>query len=165
MLINIVWQNPTRKYMLLLAAIRGMWWCCSLPDTCAHRRQTAKLGPACGLRHRGYAQMPSLPEGSFCSYSKKTWLMKSHFSSIGSLSFFLGFSSKHKRLHSGCLGIYSTLKLICLASSLASWSAWLESVPDFKGNRTSFMAEPQPSQQKSCDLAGYNVQWVLIPFY
>lgn len=45
----------------------------------------------------------------------------------------------------------SALKLICLASSLASWSAWLESIPDFKGNRTSFMAEPQPSQQKSCD--------------
>lgn len=45
----------------------------------------------------------------------------------------------------------SALKLICLASSLASWSAWLESLPDFKGNRTSFMAEPHPSQQKSCD--------------
>lgn len=45
----------------------------------------------------------------------------------------------------------SALKLICLASSLASWSAWLESLPDFKGNRTSFMAKPHPSQQKSCD--------------
>lgn len=45
----------------------------------------------------------------------------------------------------------SALKLICLASSLASWSALLESLPDFKGNKTSFMVEPQPSQQKSCD--------------
>lgn len=45
----------------------------------------------------------------------------------------------------------SALKLICLASSLASWSALLELLPDFKGKRTSFMVQPHPSQQKSCD--------------
>lgn len=41
---------------------------------------------------------------------------------------------------------YFTLKLICLASSLASWSAWLEALPEVNGKRTSFISEPHPSQ-------------------
>lgn len=52
-----------------------------------------------------------------------------------------------------CLNSYYTLKLICLASSLASLSAWLEPLPDVSGKRAVFMDVPHISQQKSCDLA------------
>lgn len=46
-----------------------------------------------------------------------------------------------------------TLKLICLASSLASLSAWLDTLPDVSGKRAVFIDVPHISQQKSCDLA------------
>lgn len=45
-----------------------------------------------------------------------------------------------------------TLKLICLASSLASLSAWLDTLPDVSGKRAVFIDVPHISQQKSCDL-------------
>lgn len=45
-----------------------------------------------------------------------------------------------------------TLKLICLASSLASLSAWLDTLPDVSGKRADFIDVPHISQQKSCDL-------------
>lgn len=46
-----------------------------------------------------------------------------------------------------------TLNLICLASSLASLSAWLDMLPGVSGKRAVFIDAPQISQQKFCDLA------------
>lgn len=61
--------------------------------------------------------------------------------------FFLILCKRDGSLHSDF-----TLKLICLASSLASLSAWLDTLPDVSGKRAVFIDVPHISQQKSCDL-------------